>query len=308
MSFVLKIERGSIELWQHQFAELMPEMSLHIWPDYGDPADVEYIAMWTPVPDVVAKFPNLKLIFSLGAGVDQFDLSSLPPHIGLVRMIEPGLTAGMVEYVVAQVLSVHRDLPLYMQQQRECVWKVWPERVAAHTRVGIMGLGALGIPCAKAIASLGFITSGWNRSPRDIEGVTVFAGAEQRDAFLHQCDIVVCLLPLTDETRGMFNAELFAKLPKGASLINAGRGPQVVASDLLAALESEQLSWAVLDVTVPEPLPAEDALWKHPRVVITPHIASMTQPDSAVTSIIANIRRHQAGEALVGLVDRSRHY
>ncbi|MBO1360797.1 glyoxylate/hydroxypyruvate reductase A [Acetobacter sacchari] len=308
MSFVLKAFQDRENTWRELFHEQMPEMEFHNWPEYGDPEQVEYVALWKPEADLATRFPNLKLVFSLGAGVDQFDLSTLPDHVGLVRMIEPGLTQGMIEYVVAFVLSAHRDLPLYAQQQRGHVWRTWPERQAAQTRVGIMGLGTLGVPCAQAIANLGFPTLGWNRSPRDIDGVQVFHGADTLDAFLAQTDILVCLLPLTDETRGMFNRTLFAKLPAGATLINAGRGPQVVAEDLIEALDSGHLKWAILDVTDPEPLPESDPLWDHPQVVITPHIASNTRPDTGVASIIANIRRYRSGQPPEGLVDRSKRY
>lgn len=308
MSLVLKPPAGRGEAWSEDFAARVTSVPVHVWPDCGDPAAVEYLALWEIEPGFLARFPNLKLVFSLGAGVDQFDLSLLPTQVRLVRLIEPSLTAGMVEYVTAFVLAVHRDLPLYARQQAQGLWRPWPERQAVHTRVGIMGLGALGAPCAKAVARLGFVTSGWNRSPRTIEGVTVFAGAGSRDAFLEQTDILVCLLPLTDETRGLFNRDLFARLPKGASFINAGRGPQVVGADLLAALDSGHMRWAVLDVTDPEPLPVGDPLWSHPQVVVTPHIASTTQAGNAGASIDANIRCFQEGEPLVGLVDPVKRY
>lgn len=308
MSFVLKIDQNRETLWPAMFARLMPELSLHVWPECGNPEDVEYMALWAPEPGLFSRFPNLKLVFSFGAGVDQFDLSTLPPSVGLVKMIEPALTAGMVEYVVAQVLATHRDLPLYHNQQATATWLGHPERLAAETRVGIMGLGTLGIPCARALLALGFQVNGWNRSPRDIAGVRMSIGRNALDDFLSRTDILVSLLPLTDETQGIFNRDLFARLPPGASLINAGRGPQVVTRDLLDALDHGTLRWAVLDVTDPEPLPASSPLWTHPKITITPHIASNTNVEGGVSSVVTNIRRYQAGEKPHGLVDRGKAY
>jgi len=308
MSFVLKIEQTRESQWPDVFARLMPDMPCHVWPACGAPEDVEYVAVWKPEPGMFRQFPNLNLVFSLGAGVNQFDLAELPPQVGLVKMIEPALTAGMVEYVSAYVLAAHRDLPLYRNQQGERLWLAHPERLAAETRVGIMGMGTLGTPCARALQALGFQVNGWNRSPRDIDGVTMFLGQQDLAAFLATTDILVSLLPLTDETRGLFNADLFAQLPAGASFINAGRGGQVVHDDLLRALDTGTLRWAILDVTDPEPLPADSPLWLHPRIVITPHIASNTNVETGVASVVANIRRHQAGETPIGLVDRQKAY
>ncbi|GBQ12170.1 glyoxylate/hydroxypyruvate reductase A [Komagataeibacter rhaeticus] len=308
MSFVLKLDQKRERHWKDVFHRLMPDMPFHFYPDYGDPADVEYIAMWRPEPDLFTRFPNLRLVFSLGAGVDQFDLSTFPDHVGLVKMIEPSLTAGMVEYVTAFVLATHRDLPLYRTQQMQHLWKPHTERRADRTSVGIMGMGTLGIPCAAAIRALGFNVRGWNRSHRDVDGVSMFVGNEQLDAFLAETDILISLLPLTPQTRGLFNNALFARLPAGASVINAGRGPQVVTDDLLAALDSGHLRWAVLDVTDPEPLPADSRLWDHPGVIITPHIASNTHPESGAESVINTIRNFQAGRTPEGLVDRQKRY
>ncbi|BAK83866.1 2-hydroxyacid dehydrogenase [Komagataeibacter medellinensis] len=308
MSFVLKQSQKRDVHWKDVFHRLMPEMEFHFHPECGDPADVEYIAMWRPERDLFTRFPNLRLVFSLGAGVDQFDLSTFPDHVGLVKMIEPALTAGMVEYVTAYVLAAHRDLPLYRTQQMQHLWRPHTERRASTTTVGIMGMGTLGIPCAGAIRALGFNVRGWSRSPKDVEGISMFAGTGQLDDFLATTDILVSLLPLTPQTRGIFNNALFARLPTGASLINAGRGPQVVVSDLLAALDGGHLRWAILDVTDPEPLTADSPLWDHPRVIITPHIASNSHPESSAESVIDTIRAFQAGKTPAGLVNRQKCY
>lgn len=181
-------------------------------------------------------------------------------------------------------------------------------RTAAECRVGVLGLGSLGQAVLALLVALGFDAAGWSRSRRELPGVSCHAGADELDDFLARTQILVCLLPLTDATRGMLNAALFAKLPRGASLVHVGRGPQLVGADLLRALDTGQLAEAVLDVTDPEPLPSDHPLWLHPCVQITPHIASMTQPQTAARVVIDNLRRHACGEPLVGLVDRARGY
>lgn len=214
----------------------------------------------------------------------------------------------MADYVTMATLMLHRDIPRYVDQQRNRDWtpiRVWP---ASRRRVGIMGLGVLGRAALAALAPFGFQLAGWSRSRHHIDGVTCHAGAEERAAFLARTDILVALLPLTEETRGVLDRDLFAQLPHGAALVNAGRGGHLVEADLLAALGTGQLSAAILDVTKSEPLPRDHALWRHPRVMLTPHIASMTQPETAALAVIDNIRRHRAGQAMVGVIDRRRGY
>lgn len=294
--------------WARLFAERAPEVPFRLWPDIGDAAEVRYLVAWVPPDDIATTFPNLELIFSVGAGVDQFDATKLPAHIPLVRMLEPGISDTMVEYVTMAVLALHRDLLHFISQQKEQVWREIRITPAKRRRVGVMGLGQLGQAVLERLKAFGFPLSGWNRSPREIEGVTCHAGAEALAEFLAQSDILVCLLPLTDETRGILNADLFARLPHGASLVNVGRGPHLVETDFLAALDSGALSGAVLDVAEPEPLPAGHPFWSHPRILLTPHNASMTTPDTAVDFVLDIIARHRRGEELPGRVDRNRGY
>ena len=294
--------------WARFFAERAPHLPFRLWPDIRDPAEVRYLVAWVPPDDIAATFPNLELVFSVGAGVDQFDATKLPPHIPLVRMLEPGIAETMVEYVTMAVLALHRDLLHFISQQKQQVWREIRITPAKRRRVGVMGLGQLGQAVLERLEAFGFPRLGWNRSPREIEGVTYYAGIDTLPDFLAQTDILVCLLPLTDETRGILNADLFARLPRGASLVNVGRGPHLVEADVLAALDSGVLSGAVLDVTDPEPLPAGHPFWSHPRILLTPHNASMTTPDTAVDYVLDVIARHRRGEDLPGLVDRSRGY
>ncbi|WP_439358375.1 2-hydroxyacid dehydrogenase [Bradyrhizobium sp. DASA03007] len=294
--------------WARFFAERAPHLPFRLWPDIGNPADIRYLVAWVPPEDIATTFPNLELVFSVGAGVDQFDATKLPAHIPLVRMLEPGIAETMVEYVTMAVLGLHRDLLHFINQQKEQVWREIRITPAKRRRVGVMGLGQLGQAVLDRLKVFGFPLLGWNRSPREIEGVTCFAGAGSLPDFLSQTDILVCLLPLTDETRCILNADLFARLPRGASLVNVGRGAHLVEADFLAALDSGALSGAVLDVAEPEPLPAGHPFWSHPRILLTPHNASMTTPDTAVDFVLDVIARHRRGEDLPGLVDRSRGY
>lgn len=294
--------------WATFFAERAPHLPFRLWPDIGDPADVRYLVAWVPPEDVLTTFPNLELVFSVGAGVDQFDATKLPAHLPLVRMLEPGIAETMVEYVTMAVLGLHRDLLQFINQQKVQVWREIRITPAKRRRVGVMGLGQLGQAVLERLKAFEFPLLGWNRSPREIAGVACYAGTDTLPNFLARSDILVCLLPLTDETRGILNADLFARLPRGAGLVNVGRGPHLVEADLLAALDSGALSGAVLDVTDPEPLPAGHPFWSHPRILLTPHNASMTSPDTAVDFVLDVIARHRRGEDLPGLVDRRRGY
>jgi glyoxylate/hydroxypyruvate reductase A len=308
MTFLYKANATRGLEWAHHFAARAPELPFRLWPDIGDPAEVRYLAVWSPPENIAATFRNLELVFSVGAGVDQFDFSQLPPHVPLIRMLEPGIAEGMVEYVTMAVLALHRDLLHFIAQQRQQIWREIRITAAAKRRVGVMGLGLLGQAVLERLKPFGFPLAGWNRSPRTVEGVTCHAGRETLPDFLAQTDILVCLLPLTDETRGILNTDLFEALPRGAQLVNVGRGGHLVEADLIAALERGLLSSAVLDVAEQEPLPAGHPFWNHPRILLTPHIASMTTPDTAVEFVLETIGRHHRGEALPGRVDRDRGY
>jgi glyoxylate/hydroxypyruvate reductase A len=306
--FVYKADGQRGRLWAEIFRHEAPEIDFRLWPEIGNANEVRYLAAWLPPDDLGTRFPNLELLFSTGAGVDQFDFTALPPQLPVVRMVEPGIVQGMVEYVTHAVLDLHRDMPAYRRAQQQRQWQPIPVRTAAECRVGMLGLGSLGQVVLAQLVALGFDAAGWSRSRHEVPGVHCHAREGELDAFLARTQILVCLLPLTDATRGFLNAALFARLPRGASLVHVGRGPQLASADLLRALDAGQLAEAVLDVTDPEPLPESDALWSHPRVRITPHIASMTQPQTAARVVIDNLRRHARGEPLVGLVDRVQGY
>lgn len=308
MTFIYKSDPVRGAVWAELFARRMPELPFRIWPDIGDPRDVRYLAAWQP-PDALAdRFPNLEVLFSTGAGTDHFDLAAIPPSLPVVRMVESGIIGGMVEYVSMAVLSLHRDWQTYRNQQREGHWQTHRVYPASSRRVGVLGLGVLGRAVLEQLSRFGFSCAGWSRSPQQLDGVECYAGADDLRPFLARTDVLICLLPLTDSTRGILSKPLFDQLPRGATVINVGRGGHLVQEDLLQALDDGQLGNAILDVCEPEPLPPDHPFWTHPKVVLTPHIASMTQPETAVEAILDNIRRHQAGLSMNGLVDRTRGY
>lgn len=299
-------ERG--RLWAAMFAKALPELEVRLSPDIGDPVDVRFLAAWTLEPGLIETLPNLEILFSIGAGVDQLDLRQIPPRVKVVRLIEPNLAAAMAEYVAMTVLALHRDLYAYADQQRAGLWRQLPQVPAAERRVGIAGLGQMGAAALAALTPFGFALSGWSRSPRDMPGVTCFHGADGLRAFAAQTDILVNLLPLTPETRGILGKELFEQMPEGAAIVSAGRGGHLDSTALIAALDSGRLSRAILDVVPVEPLPAGDPLWTHPRVVVTPHVAAATDSEGSGKAVIANLRRHLAGEPMIGIVERHRGY
>ncbi|MBD8707114.1 glyoxylate/hydroxypyruvate reductase A [Pseudomonas sp. CFBP 13711] len=308
MALLYKADPARAPHWQTLFAEHAPDIEWRAWPDIGNPEEVEYLAAWQAPDDLTQLLPNLKVLFALSAGVDQLDLSRLPADLPVVRLLDPGITRGMCEYATWAVLSLHRDMLRYREQQAARRWQAHLLQPAENRRVGVMGLGTQAQQILATLAPVGFALSGWARSVHEIEGVDCFAGQAQLSAFLGQCDILLCVLPLTEQTEGILDRNLFALLPRGAGLVNMGRGGHLVEGDLLEALESGQLGGAVLDVLQMEPAAADHPFWGHPQVVLTPHVAAMTQPASAFGVLLENIRRFERGERMVGQIDRNRGY
>lgn len=304
--FKSDIERGG--LWLDAFAEQAPDLKIEVWPYDGDPAAIDYALVWAPPAGELKSYPNLKVIFSVGAGIDHLKKDPELPELPVVRMVEPGLTAGMTEYVVWAVLHHHRFMLDYAAQQREERWEEINQIAARRRRVGILGLGHLGQDAAEKLAVFGFPLSGWSRTEKQVPGVRCHHGEAGLKDFLAESEILVALLPWTPETDGILDAATLAQLPRGAAVINAGRGGLQVEDDLLEALDSGQISGATLDVFREEPLPAGSRFYSHPRVVMTPHIASMTIPETAVGAVLEQIRRYEAGEELQHTVDFKRGY
>ena len=297
------------ESWRRAFHALDPKLDFRVWPESGPVEEIDYVLAWHHVPGSLSAFPRLKAIFSLGAGVEKLLRDrELPAGVPIVRMVDPSLTAGMTEYVLLHVLSYHRRMPELEALQRGAQWVELEAPPASERRVGILGLGVLGSDAAMKLAALGFQVAGWSLTPKTIPGVESFAGEKDLLPMLARSDILVCLLPLTAATEGILNARTLSALPRGACLINAARGGHVVETDLLAALDSGQIAHATLDVVSEEPLPAFHPFWRHPQVTLTPHVASLTWPPTAALHILANIRRHEAGEPMSPLVDLAREY
>jgi glyoxylate/hydroxypyruvate reductase A len=307
-------ENWSPERWKSRFDDVCKDRRVLLLPDAAfDPAEVHYAAVWKPAQGELAAFPNLRVIFNLGAGVDALMADSSLPKVPLVRVAVADLTDRMAEYVVLHVLMHHRQ-ELYLRAcQREKRWKPrfqWP---ASAISVGIMGLGTLGTNAAEALRRLGFRVSGWSRSPRQIDGIAFFHGKAQLEAFLRRTDVLVCLLPLTPDTRHILNRELLARLnrnsPMGAPvLINAGRGGLQAEADILECLDDGTLGAASLDVFATEPLPPDSPFWTHPKVVLTPHNAADTDPDEISKYVAHQIQRFEAGGRLENVVDPARGY
>ena len=307
-------ENWSPERWKSRFDEVCKDRRVLLLPDAAfDPAEVHYAAVWKPAQGELAAFPNLRVIFNLGAGVDALMADSSLPKVPLVRVAVADLTDRMAEYVVLHVLRHHRQ-ELYLRAcQREKRWQPrfqWP---ASAISVGIMGLGTLGTNAAEVLRRLGFRVSGWSRSPRQIDGIACFHGKAQLETFLRRTDVLVCLLPLTPDTRHILNRELFASLnrnsPMGAPvLINAGRGGLQAEADILECLDDGTLGAASLDVFATEPLPPDGPFWTHPKVVLTPHNAADTDPDEISKYVAHQIQRFEAGGQLENVVDPVRGY
>ncbi|MDP3318594.1 MAG: glyoxylate/hydroxypyruvate reductase A [Bosea sp. (in: a-proteobacteria)] len=293
---------------------MLPDMPVVILGEPFDRRSVHYVASWKHPEGSLSGLPNLAAVFSLGAGVDHLFADTRLPEVPISRVVDPDLTTRMSEYVVLHCLRYLRQQPRYDRQQRETIWDDDRNQPAARSvRVGIMGLGELGQDAARKLQVMGFDVAGWSRSPKTVEGLTTFAGSDGMVDFLARTDILVSLLPLTPDTRGLIDAKLLAGLAQsgrlgGPFLINAGRGGLQVEADILAALEAGTLKGATLDVFETEPLPTESPLWTHPAVTVTPHNAAMSEPEAVATLIAAQIRRLEAGEPLEHVVDPARGY
>jgi glyoxylate/hydroxypyruvate reductase A len=300
--------------WAKAMKVARAQLDIRIWPEMGHVEDIVYAAAWLPPANVLKDLPNLKVIFSLGAGVDAIlsDMT-LPRGVPIVRVNDDDLTNRMSEYIVLHVLLHHRQQRRLDANQRKKIWDQFPTHAAKEMSVGIMGLGVLGQDAARKLAMMGFKVRGWSRTTKHSENVSSFAGPEQFDAFLGGTDILVCLLPATPETDGIINRALISKLsrqgPFGAPiLINAGRGRQQNEDDILACLNDGTLHAASLDVFRKEPLPTESALWSHPRVTVTPHVAADSDPAAICSYVAGQIARFENGAPLQNIVSPERGY
>ena len=290
-----------------------PDRPVFVWPDVPNKAAVGYALAWSPPAGALASLPNLKAIFSLGAGVDHLVFQPDLPDVPIVRVVDDDLTGRMTEWVILQVLLHHRQWHTYQRQQAKRHWRELDQPPAGAVRVGFMGLGAIGRASATVLAQIGFRVAGWSRREQRFEGIETFAGLGLLDAFLARTDILVSLLPLTPETRRILSMPLFRKLARDGALgapvlINAGRGGSQVEADIIAALDEGILGGASLDVFEVEPLPPTSRLWSHPNVVVTPHAAASSSPQALVPPMLKQIAAYEAGAPLENVIDRNAAY
>ena len=287
----------------------LPEVEFRVWPDAGDPGEIEFALAWKPEPGLLRQFANLRAIISLGAGVDHIFLdTALPEGVPIVRLVDRSLTAQMSEYAVLGVLRHHRMLPLYEAAQRAGRWEKQRPPDTERTPVGILGLGVIGGDTARKLMAFGFPVRGWTRTAREFEGIECFHGADGLGPMLGGCRFLVCFLPMTGATAGIIGAATLAALPRGAYVINLARGGHVVDEELLAAIDSGHIAGAMLDVFQREPLAADHPFWTHPKITITPHIAGRTVASSIAPQVAENVRRARAGQPLINQVDPAREY
>ena len=312
-ALALLIGDWSVEPWAHSLRQLAHNRKVLVAPDIPNPEDVAYALCWKPQPGLLAAMPNLQVIFSLGAGVDHIYEDAALPDVPVVRIIDPDLSMRMSEYVVLHVLMHHRKQRAYDALQAKSDWREFPQAPASAVRVGIMGLGVLGMDAARKLENLGFLINGWSRTAKNLDGINCFSGEDGLDDFLRQTDILVCLLPHTPATDGILNTALFEKLshdgPLGKPvLINAGRGGLQREADIIGALDAGTVGAATLDVFETEPLPAASPLWHHDGVTITPHNASASDPETILRNVLKQIEAFEAGRTMDNIVDPAQGY
>ena len=287
----------------------LPEMEVVASPQAIDYDKVRYVVAWNPPEGFFSQLSALEAVFTLGAGVDRFlARPDIPDHVRIIRLTDAGMAQQMLEYVLFGVLRYQRSFDLYQHQQNRCEWLPLPPTLPKEVRVGVLGLGAIGSFVAKALSTFGYTVSGWSRGPKALPGITCCHGPEELETLLTHTDVLVSMLPSTPETRGLFDHKKLSQLPRGAALINVGRGDQVCEKALLEMLESRHLRFAQLDVFAEEPLSPEHPLWNRHDVFITPHISAVTLHGPAVQQIADNLRIVERGGVPPGLVDRARSY
>jgi glyoxylate/hydroxypyruvate reductase A len=309
MTILFYSEADSAEPWREAFARELPHIAFRVWPDAGPLESVRYALVWNPPRGLLARLPNLKAILALGAGVDPIPTDpTLPKGVPLLRLVDVGFPAQMAEYAIYAVLKFQRRMGELDDLQRRAQWNQLDPFFARDFPVGVMGLGVIGKVVAQRLSAVGYAVAGWARGPKTIENVEVYSARGRLKDFLARSRVVVNALPLTPQTENILDAAAFATMPRGGYVVNIGRGAHLVDRDLIDALDSGQLAGAMLDVFREEPLPSTHPFWRHPKIVVTPHIAAPTIASEVQAQVIDNIRRLERGEPPVGLVDPSRGY
>lgn len=296
------------DAWLHDLRAAMPQAEIDVW-QASDTAPAEYAIVWKPPFEMLHAHPELKGVFNLGAGVDAIlQLNVVPDNLPLIRIDDGGMAEQMAEFATQAVLRYYRRLDQYEAQARRGEWTPLPPFEKQDFNIGVLGLGVLGQRITESLQHFGFEVSGWSRNPKTLPGVKAYAGTEQLNDFLRNARVLICMLPLTEETTGILNRATLSQLPRGAYLINLARGGHLVEADLPPLLDSGHIAGATLDVFQTEPLPAPHPFWQDPRIAITPHISALTIRSIAARQIAEKIVAMQRGEAVVGLVDRQRGY
>lgn len=295
--------------WQRALLALDPNLDIQVWPDIQHSDEINFALVWQHPLGALKQFPNLKVIASLAAGVDHVLIDTdLSHHIPIVRVLDPYMANDIVQYVTACVLHYVKRMDHWKMKQQQKLWWKQPPFTLSDKTIGIMGLGFLGKKAAHTLHQLGLNVIGWSNSAKTLTDIKHFVGKAEFNHFLSRTNILVCMLPLTNETKNILNQDTFAHLPANTYLINVGRGEHLVEEDLLIALNAGQLSGASLDVFRQEPLPSDHAFWLHPNIRITPHIASVTNPSTAAPQILENYQRSLSGQALLNRIDLSKGY
>ena len=309
MSALIIIEHPIEEKWRAAIQNELPDELIEVYPHVKDPETVDFVITFKPRKAALKEFPNIKVIQSLGAGVNNIiETNALTADMTLARIVDPFLAEDMWEFTLAVVLSEIKNLPKYQEQKAQSLWKPSYYKRFRDTTIGILGLGKIGSCVATNFAKLGFQVKGWSNSPKDIEGVDSYFGKEQLSNALKEVDFLINILPLTEATEGILTTSTLEMLPKGAFLMNVGRGPHNDEAAIMSMLDREHLSGTLLDVFHQEPLPAEHPFWQHPKIKITPHVASLTNRSSAAVLIADNYRRFKAGKQLANVVSLEKGY
>lgn len=309
MSLLLLAPNRNMQPWKEALLDVDANLDIEIWPEAEAKEQVHFIVAWNQPRHVLDSYPNLKAISSLGAGVDHIlKDESLPQDVPVCRVVSHSLVRQMKEYVLNAILNYQRNTFLYFRQKQQGIWETHPNKAPQHFTVGIMGLGKIGRPVAGQLARLGYQVLGWSNSSKKIDSVTTFAGQKDFDAFLSESQVLVCLLPLTDETEGILDLDLLKKLKRPGYLINVARGEHLVDEDLIYALDKGWMEGATLDVFSEEPLSGRHPFWNRENIMITPHVSSLTPPEEVAEQIVENYKRSLSGMELNHAVDKEKGY
>ena len=299
---------GDQRQWRESLLKLIPDLDIRLWPDVGNPNDILYILVGKFNLNDLPELPNLRAIMPMFAGLEHLLYHPKCPTVPILRTGLPDGDQSMTEYVILHVLRHHRKMPEYLEQQSRAEWNILEQKQPHEQRVGFMGFGEMAVSPGRILAKMGFDVAAWVRKERKNDEIKYYIGDKYLNKFLARSDILVCLLPITNKTRGIINTKTLHQLPLGASFINLGRGDHIVEADLIKSLDSGYLSGATLDATTLEPLPKKSPLWKHAKITVMPHVARRVRPENVGKQVAENIRRDREGLPYLWEVDREAGY